>query len=235
MREGLKAPIGLVIVIIALIIVFAILNRTCEWGKPYLEPDICTMVILAITLIVIMFYTVETHKMAKATEQSSRVARDVYIESQKPIISCSIMSGKIYYGSRINLEKNKPERAKELELDTRVIVKNHSKFNAQVWVNLNLKVYGKLVVIGPEYCGDKPWNLTSYQEVNGHFGIERHVLSKVGKTADQMKTERNDDNKTRQLTMDIQVEYQGRMGPRLSNPKQYWYFDFEKNTWVYVV
>lgn len=160
---------------------------------------ICTF----LTLILLGFYTYYTRKIAQATEETMR-------ESLRPIVSCELKSGKNYF------EKQLLRRQPGLKNDTRCIVVNHSKYNLEVFVNLNLRLNGMAKEISDGYAGKQAWPLTSFQNINGHFNL----ASKFDLT--------NIDN----ITIDLEVSYKSEIGKLYKNPIQHWNFDRRNGVWV---
>ena len=104
----------------------------------------------------------------------------------------------------------------ELKYDTRCIVYNRSKYNINVFVNLNLKLDGASKKIGSTYGGEKPWPLTSFQVINGHFNLSEMCDLKIVNSA----------------TIDLEVSYKSDIGKLYKNPIQHWHFNKEDGVWV---
>lgn len=166
-------------------------------------PEWITAIIALGSLFVLVLYTHYTRQIAQSTKETM-------IENLRPIVSCELKSGKNYY---------KPQKLQEqpgLKYDTRCIVHNHSKYNINVFVNLNLKIDGVLKNIGSTYGGEKPWPLTSFQGINGHF-----VLSEMC-----------DPENANSITIDLEVNYKSDIGKLYKNPIQHWRFDKKEDVWI---
>jgi len=159
--------------------------------------------IALVGLFILILYTYYIYKMAKAAEETLS-------ESIRPIVSCDIKSGKNYYFSQ-QLEVNP-----KLIYDTRFIVTNRSKYNLEVFVNLNFKIDGKSTEIIAEYTGKKAWPLTSFQEINGHFNF-----------SDKFDFENHS-----KITIDLEVSYRSGVKKLYKNPVQHWYFDKGEKVWI---
>ena len=85
-----------------------------------------------------------------------------------------------------------------------------------------------------EYSGKKPWPITSNQVIDGHFYISE-ILKKKNKTIEEIKKETVPDNINLQLTMEVDVKYKGITKVEIANPIQKHCFDFNKNTWIFVI
>jgi len=167
------------------------------------DPQWLIVIISFFTLILLFFYTYYTRKIAKATEEAM-------LENLRPIVSCVLKSGRNYYSAQ-QLQQNP-----ELKNDTRCIVSNHSKYNVEVFVNLNLKLDDQSKEISEEYAGKKGWALTSFQTINGHFDLSKKFnLEKI-----------------KNVTIDLEVNYKSDVGKLYKNPIQRWRFDKEKEVWV---
>jgi hypothetical protein len=167
------------------------------------NPQWITVIILFLTFVAICLYTWYTRKMAHSTV-------DTLNENLRPIVACELISGRNYY----SLQQVKSTPA--LLYDTRCIVTNHSKYNLEVFVNLNLKMNGKAEKISDLYAGERAWPVTSFQSINGHFSIA-NILS-----LPELKS----------LTLDLEVNYRTDIGKTYRNSMQYWHFDFRERVWV---
>ena len=168
-----------------------------------LNPISTNDLIIGITGIIILIYTYYTYKIAKA-------ATNTLDENLRPIVSCELISGKNYY-SEESIKKNKL-----LAHDTRCIVTNHSKYNVEVFVNLNLKIDDKKEKIDKLYSGEKAWPMTSFQKINGHFN----------------PSEKFNLEKAKLITLDLKVEYQSDSGQIYKIPTQNWHYDLKEEVWV---
>ena len=135
---------------------------------------------------------------------------DTLNENLRPIIACELRSGRNYYP--LEQVKSNPE----LIYDTRCIVTNHSKYNVEVFVNLNLKINGKAEELNDLYAGKRSWPVTSFQIIHGHFNI-----------GDIFRLQ-----EPKNVTLALEVSYRTDIGKTYRNPIQYWHFDFGKTAWV---
>jgi len=107
-----------------------------------------------------------------------------------------------------------------------------SKYFIEVWVNLNLKVYGEAVEYSDAYNGKDKWFLFPNQFSKGWFSIDE-ILGKKGKAFSKIKEERTNDNVREQLTMDLEYELKCKETGKSRNiPRRRHYFDFKEEVWV---
>lgn len=169
-----------------------------------LKPEWVTAICTCLTVLLLFFYTYYTWKIAKTTEETLS-------QNMRPILSCELKSGKSYYSVQ-QMQANP-----DLIYKTRCIVTNYSKYNVSVFVNLNLKIDGKLETCGGDaYTGKQAWPVTSFQVNNGQFDL-------TGKFNLQ---------NVRSITVDLDVSYQSDTGKVYKNPTQYLHFDMQEQVWV---
>lgn len=170
-----------------------------------LKPEWLTVIFAGLTFVILFVYTLFTWRIANATKETLN-------QNMRPIVSCELISGKNYYAQQ-QIQSNP-----SLIYDTRCIVTNHSKYNVSAFVNLNLKINGKLEGTSDEaYAGKKAWPVTSFQSINGHVNLTNEL---------------NLEN-VRSITIDLDVRYESDIGKVYINPTQYWHFDMQKQEWVY--
>lgn len=163
----------------------------------------CTIIISSLTLIVLIFYTHYTRRIAQANEEIMR-------ENLRPIVSCELKSGKKHF------TQQQLQQQPKLKNDTRCIVVNHSKYNMEVFVNLNLKLDNKFEEISDEYAGKKAWPVTSFQSIDGHFNLtNKFNLTNISN-----------------INVDLEVSYKSDVGKLYKNPIQHWHFNKEEEVWV---
>lgn len=183
---------------------FAEIARMLPMSLQNLDPQWLTVIFAGLTFLILCLYTYFTWKIAKITEETLS-------QNMRPIVSCELKSGKNYYPVQ-QIQTNP-----DLVYDTRCIVTNHSKYNLRVFVNLNLKIDGKLEACGGNaYTGKEGWPVTSFQVINGHFNL-------TGKFNLQS---------VRSIIIDLDVSYQGDTGKIYKNPTQHWHFDIQEQVWV---
>lgn len=176
-----------------------------------LDVTFAQMLVLAITLIAVLIYAEYTHRIAEA---------NLIIAS--PTVSLDIQSGKHYYKS--------PNLSNEQLYETRVIVKNLSRYPVEAYVNLNLRSMEKPVSMADIYCGKKPWVLNPLKRMNGQFNIG-DVRGGVGIDVNKMKREKTQENVRTQLTMTIEVQNAGVYRRLIKYPVRHWHFDFQRDEW----
>lgn len=113
------------------------------------------------------------------------------------------------------------------------LIHNHSKLSLRCWCRLNPTVYGQQVMLGGFYGGETSFDIQPYGTVNGHFNLAMDILSKVGRTPDEMKEKATRSDVKQQLYLDIEFWYQPYGSSHIvRNPKQPHYFDFARDVLV---
>lgn len=197
-----------VIVIVCVIVVGVVITVGLAFSnqsKGYIETG--TFVILGLTLIALLAYTYDTHRMARIQEE--RWEKELI-----PILHYNMLprdsQGHSWWFELINL----------------------LKYFIEAQVNLNLKVYGDAVVYSSDYDGTNKWIVYPAQTSRGWFSIDQ-ILNKKRLTFSRMEQERKDTNVTEQLTMDLECTYECKeIGKSRKNPLRHHYFDFQKKVWV---
>lgn len=198
------APIVIVCVIVVSIIITVGLALSNQ-SKNYTE--IATFVTLGFTLIALVFYAYDTHRMAKIQE-------DRWKKELIPIL---------HYNMR---RRDLQGHSWWFELI------NPSKYIIEARINLNLKVHGDAVIYSSAYDGTNRWIVYPGQTSSGWFSIDQ-ILNKKGLTFSRMEEERKDTNVTEQLTMDLEYTYECKeTGQSRKNPPRHHYFDFQEKVWV---
>jgi hypothetical protein len=182
-----------------------IIKRLDEINKSLntFDPQWIIVCVSIVTLAVLILYTYYTYKIARATKETMT-------ENLRPIISCHIKSGINHYGEQdVYLRP-------ELKDDTRCIVINHSKYNVEVFVNLNLRLDGCSKEYCYEYAAKKGWPVSSFQKINGHFNLaQKYDLTNV-----------------ENIVVDLEVSYKSDTGKMYKNPVQHWHLDKHSGIWI---
>ncbi len=165
------------------------------------DPQWILVILACINVLLFGIYLFFTKRILQSSEENLR-----------PIVSCNLISGKEYYKERL---KQNSALEPILKYDTRCVVRNHSKYNLEVYVNLNLKLDGIPVEYSDAYSGKKAWPVTSFQSINGHFDLKKHILEE-----------------TENITISLEVKYNSDVKKTYKNPIQNWIFDKEKGEWV---
>ena len=166
------------------------------------------MLILAITLIVLIVYAIDTNRIANVSEKkweaeiTPKLTRDL---------------------QTVNPASRDPRTAFALT--------NHTNYFIEATVNFNFKVYGEKVGFPGPFDGSEIWECLPYRTANNPFRIDE-VHAKKGKTIAQMISERNADNRCTQLTMEEEIMFQNELGRSGRIPSRRWYFDFERWPWI---
>ncbi len=168
------------------------------------------------TVFVLMIYALDTRSMSIATQLSV-----------SPNVSLKVKTGKKYKDMSMPIEW----REDNFVLDTRFILKNHSKLGTKAYVNLNLKVGRKKIEYHPKYSGKEAWPLEPEGSLDGHIYLVA-ILEKAGTNFKKMLIETGKGEDVRKLlTMEIEVENEGVLKKRIKNFPQKWSYDFKKLKW----
>lgn len=98
-------------------------------------------------------------------------------------------------------------------------------------VNCNFHVDGQRVKAGSLYDGEERWVVFPQERLQGWFEVE-DLARKVGKTIEDMCRERTLLNRTKQLTMLLELEFRDELGEERRLPPRHWYFDFVRWSWI---
>jgi len=175
------------------------------------EPTMIECITLSasvLSLVILIVYTIYTKKIAKATQEALEL-------EMRPTISCMLKSGKNHYPEQ-DIQQNP-----DLKYDTRCRVTNYSKYNAAVFVNLNLKIDGQVEKISDEYDGEKSWPITSFLMIEGHFPNPKSIQGFKEKI-----------NNAENITIELELSYKSDSGKLYKNPTQHWHFNKEDEVWV---
>jgi hypothetical protein len=174
-----------------------------------------TLVILAVTLIFIVRYWVDTNRIAIDTNRIAQVTEKKWEAEITPKLTRDL--------AMIDIESQDPRTAFALT--------NHTDYFIEATVNCNFKVYGESVEWPSAYDGSEIWDCLPYRTAQGIFKINE-ILSKKGKTIAQMVSERDEVNKMTQLTMFEEIAFKNELGRSRKIPPRKWYFDFERWRWI---
>jgi len=171
--------------------------------------SIATFVVLTLTLIALIIYAYDTNLIASMAR--ARWEREHILES--------------YYSMTIVPRKDN-DRGR-----TMFLVGNPSTLmlRAKVWCHLQL--YGQSVEIGDDYNGQNTWYIFPQQISQGWFEIS-DILAKKGKTIEAMIDEVTDANDSKQLTMDLEIEFRNELEIQRRLPLRRHYFDFKDWQWI---
>ncbi|NQS89581.1 hypothetical protein HQ584_07330 [Patescibacteria group bacterium] len=206
MRNNMRYILVIGIPCIAFFVVLSLIGEAqkCQW----LNANIGNTVIIAITAILVLFYVVDTHSIAKITERELQ-------ERIRPRIGFELYP------------KKTPN-----DIITHVFVKNNSTFFCEVYTDFNMQVYDTPVEHSDRYTGREVWYILPGHTTKGQFYISE-ILQKAGKNLSQVIKDTNYDE-ARRLFIDVHIKAEGRPGGIVEYPKLHWYFDFSKNAWVYM-
>jgi len=189
--------------------------------------------ILAITAIIIIWYTWETSQIRKAEEIIAEASYEASKRNKMPSVGCIVFTN--------------PERT----YDTRFILINQSIYPVSVRVRCNFKINGEsLEGFSDDYDGNNYWNLQVNQEKQGHFCwldlhenkglIPNSEVKKVKAATSKKEAEEiiNEyisfvlDFKLPKLTMDIELYCENDFGFSTYYPHSHYRFDYDKREWI---
>jgi hypothetical protein len=165
-------------------------------------------VMLALTLIVLVWYAYDTNSIA-------RVTRERWTRESVPSTTYSMQ-----------LVGDKGEVGRTL-----FRIHNLSTVEVRATVACNFQVYGELVSAGPAYDGADTWLVFPQQTVQGWFEIES-LLQKKGRSVVAMMAESTPVNRKSQLTMLLELTFWDEFGVRRRLPMRPHYFDFDRWAWI---
>lgn len=175
------------------------------------RPDVLAIgsfLVLALTLIVLVWYAYDTNTIARVTQE--RWMREGVLSTT--------------YSIELVGEKGQAGR-------TLVRIHNPSTLIVRARVACNFRLYGQPVSAGDLYDGKDIWLLFPQQTSQGWFEIES-LLQKKGKNVATMIGECNPENRKEQLTMLLKLEFWDELGARRKLPARHHYFDFDRWLWI---
>lgn len=190
------------------------IQRMCRFLYDWKYPLRITS-LLGILIIILYSLDVEPEILVAVFAIVVSAIIALYFSMASPTVSVEIKSGINYYPGKLGIDKSK--LSDEYLYDTRFIIKNISKFPTKVYVNLNLKLDGERVPLGPDYEGKKRWELFPNEGLNGHFQKINYFR----------KAEKNKSK----MTMEIKVNNAGFYQSLIKYPANKWKFNFNKNEW----
>ncbi len=198
-----KVAVGFAVCVLA---VTAIVTYS-EW-PPKDALALGNLVILALTLIVLVWYAYDTNSIA-------RVARERWM--REGILSTTYS---------MELIGNKGQAGRTL-----FRIHNPSTLIVRATVACNFRIYGDPIKGGPGYDGEDVWLVFPQQMSQGWFEIES-LLQKKGKSVATMVAECTPSNREDQLTMLLELEFWDELGARRKLPTRRHYFDFDRWAWI---
>jgi uncharacterized membrane protein len=146
-----KSPIIGSIAIVSFLSII-VLFFTYNFDSNFIESS--TLTILFMTLIVLIWYTIETRKMAKIQHQD-------FLERRKPLIS-------------FNLSNNNPDK---YSITFQLI--NHKPLFTTTIVHAKLTVDDKVIEISDHYNGNSPWQVQPSSAITAPFsqGKKSYIIS----------------------------------------------------------
>lgn len=170
--------------------------------------EIGTFIVLAITLVVLIFYAYDTNRLATISqlrwERENILKTNYYMEGTNDKGGAGI----ILFG-----------------------INNSSTLLMRAKVRCNFKVYNVLVEDDDAFNGIETWYIFPQQTTQGSYIIEQ-LLKKRGKTVENMCQEYTDGNRGQQLTMDLEIEFRDESGNERKLPSRKHYFAFNDWRWI---
>jgi len=198
---------AIAIIFAACIIAITALATWSEWSSKD-ALTISNFVVLALTLIVLVFYAYDTNSIARVTRE--RWLRDGVLSTT--------------YAMQLTGEKGQNGR-------TLFRLHNPSTLVVRATVACNFRIYGEPIKAGPAYDGKDVWLLFPQQVSQGWFDINS-LLQAKGKSVATMMAEHTAANANDQLTMQLELEFWDELGGKRKLPTRPYYFDFERWAWI---
>lgn len=193
--------------------------------------DLYSDIILAITALIILWYTFETAEIRKSENIIAKTSEENLKRLKSPTVICTIFTN--------------PDNS----LDTRVRLSNLSDYPVAVKLNLNIKIADERVNFSPSYNGEHYWNL-QYKEANeGHFSwldlFRKHnliseddykdiknssIAERISKSTSFLQ--RNFSSKPPKITMDKEVFCENEMGLTAYYPPMHYDYDYARKVWI---
>lgn len=170
--------------------------------------ELATFVVLAVTLVVLLWYAHDTHVIARATHE--RWQRE----------------GVLGAGYEIQITGSQGDAGRTL-----LRLHNPSRLVVRARMNCNFRVYGERVTSGPLYDGSERWLVFPQQISQGWVEIES-LLQMKGKSVAQAIAERTSANYKEQLTMLFELEFTDELDGVRRLPPRHHYFDFVRWAWI---
>jgi hypothetical protein len=197
------------VIIILMLLVAAYVSYCSAYVFDESILSIGTFVVLTLTLIALMIYAYDTNLLASMAR--ARWEREHILES--------------YYSMTIIPRKDN-DRGRTIFL-----IGNPSTLmlRAKVWCHLQL--YGQPVDISDDYNGQNTWYIFPQQISQGWFEIA-DILAKKRKTIEEIINETTEADYSKQLTMDLEIEFRNELDIRRILPLRRHYFDFKDWQWI---
>lgn len=164
--------------------------------------------ILALTLIVLVWYAYDTNSIARVTRE--RWMREGVLSTT--------------YSIELIGDKGQAGR-------TLFRIHNPSTLVVRARVACNFQVYGEPIKAGGPYDGEEAWLVFPQQVIQGWFELES-LLQNKGKSVTAMIVESTPVNRKNQLTMFLELEFWDELGARRTLPARAHYFDFDRWAWI---
>jgi hypothetical protein len=178
-----KVAIGFAVCVFAIVTVIT----WCEWPTKN-ALSLGNFIILALTLIVLVWYAYDTNSIARVTRE--RWMREGVLSTT--------------YSMELIGEKGQAGR-------TLFRIHNPSTLIVRAKVACNFRLYGDPITADPLYDGKDIWLAFPQQTSQGWFEIES-LLQKKGKDVAAMIAEYTPDNRKNQFTMDLELEFWDELG-----------------------
>ena len=189
----------------ACIFVIAAVVTWSAWSsKDTFALTLGNFVVLALTLVVLVWYAYDTNSIARVTRE--RWMRDGVLSTT--------------YG--IDLIGTKGDAGRTL-----FRLHNPSTLVVRARVACDFRLYGDAIRTGSLYDGEETWLLFPQQTIQGWFEIAS-LLQTKGKNVPAMMAECTPINRENQLTMFLELEFWDELGGRRKLPPRHHYFDFDR-------
>lgn len=202
--EFQKSPILYGITIFNLL-ALGLLLITRDEDAQFLER--ATLSILILTLIVLIWYTIETRRMAD-------IQHKTFIDSKCPLLSVNLSMGDTQ------------------KFTTAFYLVNHKAIFTIAKVFGSLKLNGEEIPISDHYNGKTPWLVQPYSQIMAPIFLPKTIMKEKFKEDITTYVAFLAENIQKKLTFSVRVEYESETGEKRENRSVNHHLEFDKRTWV---
>jgi hypothetical protein len=200
-----KVAVGFAVCVFAIV---ASVTWSVWSSKDSFALGIGSFVVLALTLIVLVWYAYDTNSIARITRE--RWMRE----------------GVLSTTYEMDLVGTKGDAGRTL-----FRLHNPSTLVVRARVACNFRLYGDPITAGPLYDGQQTWLLFPQQAIQGWFEIDS-LLQTKGRSIPSMIADCTPVNRENQMTMLLELEFWDELGTRRRLPARHHYFDFDRWGWI---
>lgn len=189
-------------------------------------------IILAITAIIIFWYTWETNEIRKINQEQWQISQEQLKKSKQPVVGYKLFTN--------------PENP----ILSNFVIINQSEYGVAARIKCNFKIDGNVIDdVWPEYDAKEYWNLQYKQEKQGIFSIfdlliKAKIFTNAEKARIHVVTYSENDNREIQaqinrlkenkfeLTSELEVYCENAEGDTIFYPTVHYNFDINRMRWI---